>query len=261
MLLTVCICKYEDAARRPLIEKIWPNKVLFPDSVGKLSYFIGLYTYITRDNGESWEGPHLISDSYIIRGQCVELPDGTVLAPAYDVLDKSGTTQAAVFASRDRGRTWAPYAFLSGPQSEGHSADEPTLVRTASGRIVAFIRTPHGMYYCHSNDDGLNFTEPTATDFPASVPYHALRLPDGRVWLSYGHRAEPYGIRAVILDSDCGDISRENELILRDDGVSLDLSYTSAALLPDGDILTVYYHCTRESNEQRHIAGTVVRAS
>ena len=50
-------------------------------------------------------------------------------------------------------------------------------------------------------------------------PYHALRLPDGRVYLIYGYRHEPYGIRARILDPECTDFSGE-EIVLRDDGGS-----------------------------------------
>lgn len=215
--------------------------------------------YLPRDEGETWEGPNLIRETYFIRGQLVELPDGTVLAPVYGAADKSLASQAAVFASHDKGFTWEPYAFVTDPIGERRRADEPTLFRTASGRIFCFVRCGDGMHYCHSDDDGRTFGELTKTDLPSSVPYHALQLSDGRVYLSYGHRKPPYGVRAMLLDGECNGILLDNEFILRDDGLGVDLSYNSAAILPNGDILSVYYFYTEENDQRRHIAGTLVR--
>ena len=84
-------------------------------------------------------------------------------------------------------------------------------------------------------------------------PYHALRLPDDRVLLTYGYRHEPYGIRARVLDPECTDFSGE-EIVLRDDGGGRDLGYCWSCLTADGRALVVYYF--NEEEGARHIAGT-----
>ena len=259
VLMTVFFWRYFDEARRPMLEKVMNGISDLHSVMGLTAYCAGSYTYISRDGGDTWEGPHLISENYFIRGKCAQLPPdsqstvGTVLAPMY------GNAGAALFASRDGGVTWEPYAYVCGPLGESRTAHEPSLLRTRSGRIFCFIRTNDEMYYCVSDDDGLTFGEPAATGLPGSVPYDALQLPGGNVYLAYGHRQEPYGIRALLLDGDCNGLSAAREVILRDDGLGSDISYVSSQLLPEGDILTVYYYYTEESGERRYIAGTVMR--
>ncbi|HNT34997.1 MAG TPA: exo-alpha-sialidase, partial [bacterium] len=77
-----------------------------------------------------------------------------------------------------------------------------------------------------------------------------------RVFLVYGYRHQPFGIRARILNSECSDFKTAEEIVLRDDGGSTDLGYPWAAMLPDGRILAVYYF--NLSNGTRQIAGTFI---
>ena len=71
---------------------------------------------------------------------------------------------------------------------------------------------------------------------------------------SYGHRREPYGVRAC-LSEDGGDTwDLDNEVVLRDDGLGRDMGYPSSEQLEDGDILTVYYW--HSEDEIRYLAGT-----
>ena len=71
--------------------------------------------------------------------------------------------------------------------------------------------------------------------------FRVRELKDGRVFLAYGYRKEPYGIRARVLDPDCANIRETEEFIIRDDGGSPDLGYPWCVTLPDGRILVVYY--------------------
>ena len=257
VLMTVFFWRYFDVAIKPALQKIYGGWGAVYDAFdGLATVCAGSYAYISRDGGDTWEGPQLISESYALRGRCAQLPDGTVLAPLYGVTDGS---QAVIFASRDQGVTWEPYSYAAGPLGKNHGSHEPSLFRTQSGRIFCFIRTDDEMYYCVSGDDGRSFGEPVATGLPGSVPYDALQLPSGNVYLTYGHRGAPYGIRALLLDSECNGISPGREVILRNDGLGGDISYTSSVLLPDGDILTVYYYYTEGSGQRRYIAGTVMR--
>ena len=60
-------------------------------------------------------------------------------------------------------------------------------------------------------------------------PYHAAALPDGRVFLVYGYRHPPFGIRARLLDPECRRFDTP-ELVLRDDGGGGDLGYPWACV-------------------------------
>ena len=71
-------------------------------------------------------------------------------------------------------------------------------------------------------------------------PPALVLLQDGRLCLTYGYRAAPYGIRAR-LSRDDGN-SWGKEIILRDDGGSYDLGYTRTLQRPDGTLVTVYYY-------------------
>jgi hypothetical protein len=86
-------------------------------------------------------------------------------------------------------------------------------------------------------------------------PFHLLPLPDGRVWLSYGYRRKPFGIRARILNAECTDFAQAPEIVLRDDGGTTDIGYPWATLLPDGRILTVYW--MNHDDKERYIGGTI----
>jgi len=253
VLMTVFFWRFTGEGQRPLLERTLPGGIDIHSVRGMTAYFGGSYSYLSRNHGESWEGPHLITENYAIRGRCAQLPDGTVLAPMYS------RTGIVLFASRDGGLTWEPYSFAGGPLGKSKTAHEPALFRTQSGRILCFIRTNEEMYYCQSVDDGQSFSAPVPTGLPGSVPYDALQLPSGNVYLAYGQRREPYGIRALLLDGECNGISLDRERILRDDGLGSDISYVSSVILPGGDILTAYYYYTAENEQRRYIAGTVLR--
>ena len=75
---------------------------------------------------------------------------------------------------------------------------------------------------------------------------------DGRVFLVYGYRHPPYGIRGRILDPECTS-SDDQELVLRDDGGNTDIGYPWSCITADGQVLTVY--CFNVQGGTRHIAG------
>jgi hypothetical protein len=79
-------------------------------------------------------------------------------------------------------------------------------------------------------------------------------LQDGRVCLTYGYRAAPFGIRACL--SEDGGKTWGEVIHLRDDGSCSDLGYPRTLQRPDGTIVTVYYFNTHPETE-RHIAATL----
>ena len=77
-----------------------------------------------------------------------------------------------------------------------------------------------------SDDDGATWTfltRPVPDTGSGGNPPTLTRLHDGRLCMTYGYRAQPFGIRAR-LSSDVG-LTWDQEITLRDDGGSHDLGY------------------------------------
>ena len=233
--------------------------------------FLGGYIMRSCDDGLSWEGPILPPQ---LSEETSRFPD--IVVPPHNrgamVQARNGilywisqctppgnrkTTELDLVVSEDRGLTWRHGGKVA--KDDGVIFNETSLIETNNGDLVAFVRTDnfddHGVVV-RSKDKGKTW-EPWEDMGIIGHPYHAVRLPDGRVYLVYGYRHEPFGIRARILDPECtvyGD-----ELVLRDDGGSGDLGYPWSCVTADGRVLTVYYF-NREDGT-RHIAGTFVEVS
>ena len=154
-----------------------------------------------------------------------------------------------LLVSEDGGESWRKESLMV-PAKEV-KVNETSLVETAGGDLVAFSRSAdfkdHGVVV-RSRDRGKTW-EPWQDSGIVGHPYHALRLPDGRVFLAYGYRHAPYGVRARLLDPGCASLESD-ELIIRDDGVSFDIGYPWSCLTADGEVLVVYY-----INTSRDIVG------
>jgi hypothetical protein len=150
---------------------------------------------------------------------------------------------------------------------------EPNIYRTDSGKIVALIRAhkrgeksvydPENvklspLITCESYDEGITWSKPVEQEIYSPSPFHALRLKSGNVMVTYGYRYKPFGLRAFILNGECDNFDEVEEVVLRNDGFSADIGYTSSVLLDNGDVLITYYYFDAE-DEPRYIAGTVCR--
>ena len=76
----------------------------------------------------------------------------------------------------------------------------------------------------------------------------------GRFVVTFGYRAEPFGIRARI-STDQGK-GWSDDIILRSDATDWDLGYTRSVQRPYGKVFTVYYYNDATSTE-RFIGGTI----
>lgn len=235
------------------------------------SVFVCLGGFILRsdDGGRSWRGPFVppaLPDEQTIdvlgrplpasnRGAMVERRDGT-LAWAVVRLERAKPERTSVhlLVSDDRAETWR-YACPVAAH-EAITFNETSLVETPKGDLVAFMRTEAfggKLAVARSTDGGRSFG-PWLDTRVVGHPFHAARLPDGRVLLVYGYREKPYGIRARVLDPECANVKEAPELVLRDDGGCWDLGYPWATALPDGRALVVYYFNLADG--PRHIAAT-----
>lgn len=232
--------------------------------------FWGGYTRWSDDDGRSWSAhgylPALPERTDIIpgkrpfhggaiRGQALELPDGTLLLASY-YGHPSGSSAGFLYRSSDRAETWRYDGLIALDPDNKVGYVEPALLLTTAGDIVAFFRTEKAddhLATVRSCDGGQTWSDPELWESIRGHPYHPLALADGRVLLTYGYRHEPYGIRARILDPEARQIL-EPEILLRDDSPSADVGYPWAAQQPGGPVVVVYYFC--DSLGVRHIAGS-----
>lgn len=238
-------------------------------AAGKRGFeFLGGYLVRSRDGGRSWQGPILpppvpgvdrkdpfgrLLPSYN-RGAMCQGRDGRLYWAVAHQNRWSGTS-ISLMISPDGGTTWTYSCRIA--EDEKVTFNETSLYETAKGDLVAFVRTANfddHTVVVRSMDGGRSFGKWEDAGFQGH-PHHAVRLPDGRVWLVYGYRHKPYGIRARVLDPECREPGKAEEMVLRQDGGSTDLGYPWAAALPGGKVLTVYYF--NEGNGTRYIGGTV----
>ena len=210
------------------------------------------YIFHSLDNARTWLEP-VKADVSPFKSGCqlrpiVELPDGTLLLPCYEEFNRpspSGskmTWTAFALRSRDRGRSWGEPAVIGAHGVHGIGYNEPALIHLPSGKTVALLRTgPAGLLYQSSSFDlGRTWSAPDKTPM-WGYPAHLWLLPDGRLLATYGHRREPFGIRACLSSDEGKSWSIENEIVLRDDLKNRDLGYPTTTQLDDGTLLTAYY--------------------
>lgn len=240
---------------------------------GGRAFFLGGYLLRSTDNGKSWQGPiyppHIDQEIHYSalgmplpaynRGALYEGKSGRIfwVVAATDAQAPKKTSNY-LLVSDDEGITWNYSGLVA--TDEKASFNETSVYETPKGDIVAFMRTA-GMddqaCIARSTDGGKTF-QWEKMGFQGH-PLQALRLSDNRVFLAYGYRHKPYGIRARVLDEECSDYGEAPEIILREDGGSSDLGYPWSIQLDKNHVLVVYYFNT--SNGNRHIAGTVLEIS
>ena len=111
------------------------------------------------------------------------------------------------------------------------------------GRIVVQIRNQNRSndretLQCHSSDGGKSFSTPQAIGV-WGLPSHLLKLQDGRLLMSYGHRRPPFGNQARVSD-DSGK-TWSDPISISADGSGGDLGYPSTVQLSNGQLLSVWY--------------------
>jgi sialidase-1 len=231
--------------------------------------FLGGYFLRSEDGGKKWLGPyyppHIPQEINFSptgeplpaynRGGLYEAADGRILwIVAAGVAENRSSVHLLI--SSDKGKTWKYSCPVA--EDEKVTFNETSVYETPGGDIVAFIRTADfndQAVVARSTDGGKSFGKWQSMGFQGH-PLNALRLPDGRVLLTYGYRHKPYGIRARILNAECSDFATSSEIILRDDGGNSDIGYTWPVMMGKNRVLVTYYF--NLDNGTRHIAGTIL---
>lgn len=208
----------------------------------------GCWVIRSTDGGVTWSlkintvaysphGPLLLRDGRLLYPgrRRAATPPGLGGSPAND--------EIGVSVSEDDGLTWRWLSnFAPMPGHRTGDYHEPHGVEAADGRIIVHIRNQNELHkldvlQVESSDGGETWSAPRSLGF-YGLPAHLLRLRDGRLMTTTGHRREPRGNR-VAISEDHGRTWLP-PLHLNTDSVG-DLGYPSTVQLDDNRFLTIWY--------------------
>ncbi len=149
-----------------------------------------------------------------------------------------------VCESKDDGVTWEWLATIPArPGDDPKQYHELHAVEASNGTLLAHIRNHNSpnereTLQSESTDGGRTWSVPHSMGV-WGLPSHLLRLRDGRLLMSYGHRRKPLGNLARI--SDDNGRSWSEPLTISNDAKSGDMGYPSTVECDDGTLVTVWY--------------------
>ena len=218
--------------------------------------------YYSTDRGKTWQGPFRLPlfGQKGIAARTDYLVNGKHDCMLFLTASKSDGREGRPLCVRttDGGKSWQFVAWI-GDEPKGY-AIMPSTLRLRESELLSAIRCRDGMKSWietyRSSDDGKSWTLDgrPAPDTGEGNPPSMIRLADGRVCLTYGYRAKPYGIRAR-LSRDGGRVWGD-EITLRGDCGGRDLGYPRSVQRADGLIVTIYY-LHDEPKSDRYIAATI----
>lgn len=218
--------------------------------------------YYSLDRGHNWRGPFRLPlfGQAGISARTDYLINGKSEAMLFLTAAKPNRREGRPLCARttDGGRTWKLRSWI-GDEPAGF-AIMPSTVRLGPSELLTAVRRREGSNRSiethRSLDDGRSWRlqGAAASDVGVGNPPSMIRLRDGRVCLTYGHRGKPYGIRARL--SDNGGRTWGPPIVLRDNGGGTDLGYTRTVQRTDGKVVTVYYFHD-EPKSDRYIAATI----
>lgn len=219
--------------------------------------------FLSYNRGLDWQGPYRVPAmgqlEIAARTDYVVTADSEALL--FLTAAKRNHREGRPFMARvsEHGARWEFVSWI---------ADEPpgflimpSTLDLGRGELYTVIRHRNGpersLKAYRSLDNGITWLSETAPakHLGTGNPPSLVQLPDGRLCVTYGVRAEPFRICARL----SGDRGRSwgPELIIRDDGSSSDLGYPRSVVRADGLLLTVYYFSDAGTGPERYIAASL----
>jgi hypothetical protein len=253
---------YPAGEGRPLSDSPGGFDFTHPDSAftARMTHNPGVSRfYYSEDRGHTWAGPYKLPNfgrigtaartDYVVNGK----HDLSLFITLAKANGKEG--RPAMVRTRDGGKTWNLVSLIGDEPPETDYAIMPATAQLAKRTLLTAIRHRGYVQLYRSTDGGESWRIDgerlgTGRGNPASL----IRLKDGRLVLTYGFRAAPFGIRARV-SADDGKTWQE-EVVLRSDGGNDDLGYPRSVQRPDGKVVTIYYYNVDKAKE-RFIAATI----
>ena len=206
---------------------------------------LGQWLIRSTDGGLTWSTrlPTIVNSPH----GPIQLKDGRLLYAGKQLWTPEN--KVGVCESKDDGLTWQWLAEI--PTRKGDSAaaqyHELHAVEASDGTLIVQIRNHSEAnkgwtLQTESTDGGKTWSEPHPICF--GLPSHLLKLRDGRLLMTYGHRRPLFGNKAR-LSTDNGR-TWGDEMTISDDGKGGDLGYPSTVELADGSLITVWYESMKE---------------
>lgn len=207
---------------------------------------LGEWAMRSTDGGLTWSSPTptIVNSPH----GPVQLSDGRLLYVGKRLW--TADRKIGAVESGDDGATWrwlADIPVRAGDDAKG-GYHELHAVESTDGTIVAQIRNHNSRekgetLQTESRDGGRTWSLPHGIGV-WGLPSHLVRLRDGRLLMTYGHRRPPFGNQARVSVDHGGTWS--DPLVVSDDGIGGDLGYPSTVELGDGTLLTVWYESMKE---------------
>lgn len=206
---------------------------------------LGEWMIRSTDGGVTWSArqPTIVNSPH----GPIQLADGRLLYAGKELWTEQ--KRNGVCVSEDDGATWRWLAEIAPrPGDLAKDYHELHAVECADGRLVVQIRNHNKRnagetLQTESADGGRTWSEPHDIGV-WGLPSHLLRLRDGRLLMTYGHRRAPFGNQARI--SADGGRTWSEPMSVSADGAGGDLGYPSTVELDDGALITVWYEAMKD---------------
>ena len=207
---------------------------------------LGQWMIRSTDGGITWSAlyPTTVNSPH----GPIQLADGRLLYAGKELW--TARQRVGVCESLDDGQSWRWLAEIPArPGDHPKGYHELHAVETGDGQILVHIRNHNKAnegetLQTESTDGGKNWSVPHAIGV-WGLPSFLLRLRNGKLLMTYGHRRPPFGIEARLSDDQGHTWS--GPWLISSDGASGDLGYPSTVELDDGLLLTVWYEALTSS--------------
>lgn len=221
--------------------------------------------YYSYDRGQTWKGPFKLP---MMGQKGISARTDMVINGKHDCLffltvAKQNNQEGRVICARTTDGCKS-FQFVSkvGPEPKGYYV-MPSTVRLSPSELLCAIRCKSGddekprswIEAWRSKDDCKTWQfDQELADCGVGNPPSMIVLKDGRLCMTYGHRADPFEMRAI-LSSDEGK-TWSKPFVIEANGAGRDLGYPRTVQRADGNIVTMYYF-TDKSKPFRKINATI----